>query len=72
MSLDKFSCKRSNLIITVGRDLVETVEKRFAGKKVPKTVMINNWIDEKEIYPLPKDHTRVVEFKKNMDSMTSL
>ena len=64
MSLDKFSCKRSNLIITVGRDLVETVEKRFAGKKVPKTVMINNWIDEKEIYPLPKDHTRVVEFKK--------
>lgn len=64
MWFDKFSCKRSNLIITVGRDLVETVEKRFAGKKVPKTVMINNWIDEKEIYPLPQDHSKVVEFKK--------
>ena len=64
MRFDKFSCKRSNLIITVGRDLVETVEKRFHGKNVPKTVMINNWIDEKEIYPLPKDHPRVVEFKK--------
>ena len=38
MWFDKFSCKRSDLVITVGRDLVETVEKRFKGKKVPKTV----------------------------------
>lgn len=64
MMLDKFSCRRSDLIITVGRDLVETVEKRFEGEKVPKTVMINNWIDEKEIYPLPEDHPKVVAFKK--------
>ncbi len=64
MWFDKFSCKKSNLIITVGRDLVETVEKRFAGKKVPKTVMINNWIDEKEIYPLDNDNEKVQEFKK--------
>lgn len=63
MWLDKFSCKQSDLIITVGRDLVETVEKRFAGKRVPKTVMINNWIDEKEIYSLPQDNPGVVEFK---------
>lgn len=64
MWFDKFSCKRSNLIITVGRDLVETVEKRFKGKKVPKTVMINNWINEKEIYPLPENNEKVVAFKK--------
>lgn len=64
MWFDKFSCKRSNLIITVGRDLVETVENRFKGKKVPKTVMINNWIDEKEIYPLEKENQKVVEFQK--------
>ena len=64
MWFDKFSCKRSNLVITVGRDLVETVEKRFQGKKVPKTVMINNWIDEKEIYPLPENNERVIAFKK--------
>lgn len=64
MFLDKFSCKRSNLIITVGRDLVETVNKRFNNKKVPKTVLINNWIDEKEIYPLKIDNEKVVEFKK--------
>lgn len=64
MALDKFSCRQSNLIITVGRDLVETVEKRFKGKKVPKTVMINNWIDEKEIYPLEENNEKVVAFKK--------
>ncbi|MFB5193652.1 glycosyltransferase family 4 protein [Neobacillus sp. KR4-4] len=64
MFIDKFSCKRSNLIITVGRDLVETVHNRFKGKKVPKTVMINNWIDEKEIYPVETDHPKVSAFKK--------
>ncbi|MGN0414029.1 MAG: glycosyltransferase family 4 protein [Agathobacter sp.] len=69
MLFDKFSCRRSNLIITVGRDLVQTVAQRFKGEKVPKTVMINNWIDEKEIYPLPNDHLKVNEFKKkyNLD-----
>lgn len=64
MALDKFSCKRSNLIITVGCDLVETVNNRFKGKNVPKTVMINNWIDEKEIYPLADTDEHVVTFKK--------
>lgn len=64
MWFDKFSCKRSDLIITVGRDLAETVENRFKGKKVPKTVMINNWIDENEIYPLDENNERVVAFKK--------
>ena len=64
MWFDKFSCKRSDLIITVGRDLVETVEGRFKGKKVPKTIMINNWIDENEIYPLESGNERVVAFKK--------
>lgn len=64
MFFDKFSCRRSNLVITVGRDLVETMNKRFKGKKVPKTVMINNWIDEKEIYPLKADHPSVAAFKE--------
>ena len=63
MFLDKFSCKRSDLVITVGRDLVETLEKRFKGKNVPNHVMINNWIDEKEIYPLPADNSKVLDFR---------
>ncbi len=64
MKLDKYSCKHSDLVITVGRDLVQTLENRFKGKKVPKHVMINNWIDEKKIYPLPSDNERVVQFRK--------
>ena len=64
MFFDKFSCRKSDLIITVGRDLVETVNNRFSNKKVPKTVLINNWIDEKEIYPLEDNDKKVQEFKK--------
>ena len=64
MVADKFSCRHSDLVITVGRDLVETLKKRFKNKNVPKHVMINNWIDEKEIYPLPPDNEGVVAFRK--------
>lgn len=64
MCLDKYSCRKSNLIITVGRDLVETVHKRFQGKKIPKIEMINNWVNEKEIYPLEDNNPRVLEFKE--------
>lgn len=64
MSLDKFSCNKSDLIITVGRDLVETVNKRFYNKKIPKTIFINNWINEKEIYPLDEKNEKIKEFKK--------
>ena len=64
MLFDKFSCRQSDLIITVGRDLVQTVHDRFKGKKVPKTVMINNWIDEKEIYPVEAEDPKVVTFKE--------
>lgn len=64
MMLDKFSCRQSDLIITVGRDLVETVNKCFNYKNVPKTLMINNWIDETEIYPVDSNHPKVIEFKK--------
>ena len=64
MSLDKFSCRQSDLIITVGRDLVQTVHNRFEGKKVPNIVMINNWINEKEIYPVETTHPKVIAFKE--------
>ncbi|MEK0290644.1 glycosyltransferase family 4 protein [Caldifermentibacillus hisashii] len=64
MWLDKFSCKRADKVIVVGRDMVETLKGRFKGKKVPKHAFINNWIDEEEIYPLPADHEKVTAFKK--------
>lgn len=64
LAVDKFSCRRSDLVITVGRDLVERMNQRFGGKNVPRTLMINNWINEKEIYPLSSDHPRVEGFRK--------
>lgn len=64
MMVDKFSCRCSNLVITVGRDLVETLKKRFKNRNVPRYIMINNWIDEKEVYPLPEDDAKVIAFKK--------
>ena len=41
----------------------ETLNKRFKNKNVPTNVVINNWIDEKQIYPLSEDSHKVVEFK---------
>lgn len=64
MRLDKFSCRYSDLVITVGRDLVETLRHRFKGQLIPNHVMINNWIDENEIYPLNITEERVLSFRK--------
>ena len=64
MFFDKFSCRQSDLIITVGRDLVQTVHNCVKGRKVPKTVMINNWIDEKEIYSVEAEYPRVLAVKE--------
>lgn len=62
--LDKFSCRHADLVITVGRDLVETLNNRFKNSKPPKVALINNWIDEKEIYPLSSSNPRVKDFKE--------
>lgn len=62
--IDKFVCKKSDLIIVVGRDMQQTLINRFCNNKVPNNVVINNWIDEKSVYPLEKDNAKIVEFKK--------
>lgn len=64
MSIDKYSCKKSDLIITVGRDLCKTLENRFKNSSKPKYIMINNWIDEEKIYPLPLEHNKVQAFRR--------
>lgn len=63
MMLDKFSCKKSDLVITVGRDLIDTLNGRFKRSKAPSSVLINNWIDEKAIYPLKSENEKVMAFK---------
>lgn len=64
MFFDKRTCKKSDLIITVGRDMQETLEKRFKKSRVPKNVVINNWTNENEVYPLEKNNKNVIDFKK--------
>lgn len=63
MVLDKFSCRQSNLVVTVGDDLIETMRHRFVGKTMPDTIKIHNWINEKEVYPLSAENKKVAEFK---------
>ena len=62
--IDKKSCKKADEVIVVGRDMAETLKNRFKEKNVPKHIVINNWIDEKKIYPLPPNNPKVLEFKK--------
>ena len=63
-AFDKFSCKCSDCVIVVGRDMQQTLERRFKRKKVPSNVVINNWINEEEIYPLDSTHERIQQFKE--------
>lgn len=65
MMLDMRSCRKSDLVVTVGRDMQETLVNRFNGKDVPKNVVINNWIDENEVYPLPDDNEKVLAFREH-------
>lgn len=61
---DKRSCRKSDVVVTLGRDMQETLFKRFEGETVPKNVVINNWIDERNIHPLPIDDEKVMAFRK--------
>ncbi|MCR5304552.1 MAG: glycosyltransferase family 4 protein [Lachnospiraceae bacterium] len=64
MLADKISCRIADKIVLVGRDMVDTLRARFP-KDLPPYCIINNWIDEEEITPLPADDPGVVEFREN-------
>jgi len=69
MELDKFSCRQADKVIIVGRDMIDTLKKRFPSKKqgkdrIPSYAHINNWINEEEIIPLERTNKKVTEFKK--------
>lgn len=63
MYLDKRSCRKAECVIVPGRDLGETIEKRFSGNKVPHYEVINNWIDDTEVVPLSRNNLGVQAFK---------
>lgn len=62
--IDKINCSYSDKVIVVGNDMVETLKNRFKEKKVPSYAMINNWTDEEDIIPLPKDNQILQNFKE--------
>ena len=62
MLVDKYSCRQAQKVIVVGRDMVETLRRRF--DPLPSYAYINNWINEKEIRPLPGSNEQVLQFKK--------
>lgn len=62
--IDNYSCKMSDAVVVVGRDMQETLIKRFKGKKIPNNFVINNWADEEKLFPLPKDHPKVRKFRE--------
>ncbi len=64
MYIDRFCCRCANKVVVVGRDMMETLETRFSGKKMPEYAFINNWVDEKEIYPLAADDPAVLAFRE--------
>ncbi len=63
MWCDKYSCKKSDVVVTLGRDMQEVLKRRFKGINIPKNVVINNWIDETAIFPLDKEDKNVQAFK---------
>jgi glycosyltransferase involved in cell wall biosynthesis len=60
--LDNLSCKIADRIIVVGHDMESTLYKRLPKINRGKVNVINNWINEKEVYPLSKEHPQVKEF----------
>lgn len=62
--LDNYSCKKADKVVLVGRDMVETVKKRFGEHHTIDVEVINNWVNEKDIYPLSGKHNKIVEFKR--------
>lgn len=67
---DRFSCSQADKVVVVGSDMIPTMEKRFTRKdgtvssRMPPTVFINNWMDSRDVYPLPKDHPKVAAFRE--------
>lgn len=61
-AIDNINCSMADHIITVGKDMQETLVNRFGGRKHIENTVINNWTNEEEIVPLDKNHPRVAKF----------
>lgn len=66
--VDKYSCKKADIVVVVGKDMKNTLCKRFK-KNTPNNIVINNWTDDTKIYPLDKENEKVLQFKKKYGLM---
>jgi glycosyltransferase involved in cell wall biosynthesis len=60
--IDNISCNYADKVVVVGRDMRETLLKRDKKFIPNKCEVINNWINEQEIYPLPKEDKSINKF----------
>ena len=64
--MDNITLKFSDKIILVGNDQIETIKKR-SKLYVSKCIVINNWINENEIFPLDNQNIEVLNFKRELN-----
>ncbi|WP_026567966.1 glycosyltransferase family 4 protein [Bacillus sp. UNC41MFS5] len=67
--VDMLNCKFADEVIVVGNDMQETLVERFKNKPVPKSSVINNWTNEKDIVPLAEDTAEVKRFREDHQLM---
>lgn len=63
LALDRFSCRRAARVIVVGRDMADTLMRRFFGRRVPEFTCISNWVDDRAVVPMPLEHPQVAAFR---------
>jgi len=63
--IDNFSCTHSDRIIVVGRNMKQTMINGNTKIDANKIEVINNWINENEVYPLDKSYELVNQFLVN-------
>ena len=59
--LDNRTIKASDKVLLVGRDQIPTLLKRNPSFE-EKIEVINNWTDDKAIYPINKDNKEIIDF----------
>ncbi len=60
--VDNRTCKTADAVIVVGRDMLDRLHNRCKSIDKNNTYVINNWINEKEVHPLEKEHEEVNKF----------
>lgn len=61
--IDHKTCKQADGLVIIGRDMQETLDKRFPCGSVMGHY-IHNWVDEDEMFPLKASDPQVEAFKR--------